>query len=256
MKYTECKNIVIEKYKLAKKIFTEFINNMNLKTLPIVIKKYILIFPTKATSNLCRVAFNPLIFTKHQSIDTAKLFALKNFKIKKFEASKISEYNEINSICTKIYNLTEGEAKFPPEITLKNSKNTRYDGDYSEDKINLIKHNSYMQSLIHEIGHYNHEKMSSNYLKMGKLEEIKNDMFYPDYSIYNKFMKDSKNLKLIKTYLGGYATSSPAEFVAEFFTAAINNKKLPKELFNLYKEYEGPCADILFKQYQKLGYLL
>lgn len=226
---------------------------MKLTILPTFIKKYI----TKPSVNLNPQGFRPMEFRKNDSIEGAKSFAMQTFRIKQLSASQLYEYNEINRICTKIYNLTEGRALFPKEIVMKTYKKPqRYQGEYQDNKVSLIKQNTYLSTLIHEIGHYNHELMSRNFIKMGKKSEIKADMLNPDYSIYEKFSRDSQNLKAIKFYLGGYATSSPSEFIAEMFMAVINGRRLPQGMFGLYKLYEGPHADILYKQYQKLNLFL
>ena len=223
---------------------------MNLKILPTFIKGYF----SKAipkVENISNQTFTPLVFEKKLTTQEARYFAATNFRIRNINTTNLNEYNGINRLCTKIYNLTEGEILFPPDINVIKQKNSKYSGSYNNRSISLIKSNTYLETFIHELGHYNHENTTANYLKMGKRSEIKNDMLYPDYRILDDFMKDTQSLKLIRQYISNYATSSPCEFVAEMFTTIINGRKLPLELFNLYKKYDGPCYEILLKQYKK-----
>ena len=218
-------------------------------SIPYLIKKYIFNIPTKNTKLKLKSDFLPLEFKKANSVDYAKNYAWENFGIKNFSANKLADLNTINQICTKIFNITEGEAQFPPTVILKKQKNHgRTIGTYGDNSIELIEDNKFISTLIHEIAHYNHELFSKNYIKMGKISEIKEDMLYPDYSIFEKFSKHS-DLKLIRTHLGGYATSSPCEFVAEMFMNIVNEKKLPRQLFELYKEFEGPFYEKFLKHY-------
>ena len=66
--------------------------------------------------------FSPLVFKKSFSIRDAKDFAGFNFRIRSWITSDLTEYNEINQHLTKIYNLTEGKVKFPPDIEIKRQK--------------------------------------------------------------------------------------------------------------------------------------
>lgn len=201
--------------------------------------------PAKKESDVfCRTqSFLNLQFIKNKNLKDAYNFAEKNFNILNFEVNNLPDANLMNSIMTKIFNLTEGQAKFPPVVSLKRQKGSRFTGECGDIYISIIKNKKIADILIHEIGHYNHQLCSKNYFKMGKLSEIEADGI-TDLSIYDKFMNDRKSLKLIKKYICPYATSSPAEFIACTFEKIVNGKKLPAEIYNLYSKYEGPFADI------------
>ncbi len=153
----------------------------------------------------------------------------------------------MNSIMTKIFNITEGQAKYPTVVSLKRQKGSRFTGECGDINIEVIKNKKLAGVFIHEIGHYNHHACSKNYFKMGKLSELEDDGI-TDLSIYNQFMNDRASLKLIKKYICPYATSSPAEFIACTFEKIVNGKKLPAEIYNFYCKYEGPFADIFMKK--------
>lgn len=100
-------------------------------------------------------------------------------------------------------------------------------------------------TLLHEHGHRAHYLAVGNkklYWKMGKLNEIK-EAGIKDFSIYNEFMSD-KIQNVIKScpFLGDYARTSPCEFVAEVYSALINDIKLPENIMELYKKYHGPVV--------------
>lgn len=205
--------------------------------------------PAKKESDVfCRTqSFLNLQFIKNKNLKDAYNFAEKKFNILNFEVNNLPDANLMNSIMTKIFNLTEGQAKFPPVVSLRSQKKSRYSGLCGDINIEVIKNKKLAGVFIHEIGHYNHHACSKNYFKMGKLSELEDDGI-TDLSIYNQFMNDRASLKLIKKYICPYATSSPAEFIACTFEKIVNGKKLPAEIYNLYCKYEGPFADIFIKK--------
>lgn len=183
--------------------------------------------------------FTKLNYLKSKSIEDAALFAEKNFGVRTFEIQDLSDANLLNATFTRIYNMTKGKAKFPPIIYVYKQKNARYSGGCGVMHIELVKTKHLADDIIHEIGHYNHDAFCKNYYKMGKMQELIDDDIH-DFSIFETFKNDKKSLKLIKKYISPYATSSPAEFIACTFNAIINCRKLPPEIYEFYKKYEGP----------------
>ncbi len=229
---------------------------MELKIIPIAVREYFTSNPKLKTSAV-KEKFIPIIYEKQSSVEDAKRFALKKFGIEELQANTLSEYNRVNAVCTRIFNITNGDAKFTRKIDVrKNHGRIRYDGEYGDNEIAVIGTPYFEQTLIHELAHFNHELSSPNFEKMGKRSEIKANMFYPDYTYLERFLADSKNLRLARKFLGSYATPSPDEFVAEMFTAILNGKPLPAELFRMYKDYEGPFAETLFEHYKLANKLL
>ena len=187
--------------------------------------------------------FKILNYQKCTNLKDAALFAEKYFGVKNFNITDLSSANLLNRTFTKIYNVTKGKAEFPPVVSVIKRRNSRFSGECGVLHIEVIK-NPYMENdIIHEIGHYNHQKCSLNYDKMGKLQELIADGI-EDFSIYDQFRKEKKSLNLIKKHVRPYATSSAAEFVACTFNSIINGKKLPSEIYDLYKKYEGPFANL------------
>ena len=187
--------------------------------------------------------FSSLNYIKSKDLKDAALFAEKMFGVKNFNISDLSSANLLNQTFTKIYNITRGKAEFPPIVSIKSRKNSRFSGECGILHIEVIKNPYMADDIIHEIGHYNHQKSCKDYNKMGKLAELQDDGI-TDLSIYEEFKNDQNAQKLIKKHIHPYATSSAAEFVACTFNAIINGKKLPPEIYELYKKYEGPCAEI------------
>lgn len=207
--------------------------------------KYIAALMTNNTDTFEK--FQPLKYTKALSIDEAKNFAYKNFNISKINCQNIGDINQINSCLCRVYNINKGKILFPQFINTYKNKGNRFAGAYDNGIISINTSYDILHTLFHEIGHYNHEKVSVNYLKMGKQKEIIASGG-TDFSILEKFMGDKLSLKLIKKEISGYACSSPAEFVACTFDAMMCGRKISPELFRLYKEYEGPNAEILKRQ--------
>lgn len=191
--------------------------------------------------------FETLTFTKAKTLKEAEEYAYKNFHIINFDVKDIGSANSINRTLTDVYNTTRGTAKFPPVLTLQQTTKGRYSGYCSPVEVNIINLPSKIQDLLHELGHYNHMQITEHYSQMGKYNELLEDGV-TDFSIFNKFRNDKHSLKLIKKHLSGYATSSAAEFIACTFNALMNNKKLPEEIYSLYRNYEGPFAEIFISR--------
>lgn len=187
------------------------------------------------------------VYNKSTNIAEAASFARKHFSVKHFSVCDVSCANTLNAVLTKIHNATKGEARFPPMISIIKRKNCHYNGNCGITYMEVIKTRVLAKTIAHEIGHYNHQIYSKNFIKMGKHNELI-ERWVKDHSFYERFSKDKKSLKLIKKYICPYATSSPAEFVACTFNCLINGKKLPPEILKLYEKYEGPFADLFSAQ--------
>lgn len=186
--------------------------------------------------------FKPIEYQKCFDFADIHIFTALNFPKTFLDIRKVSVGNEILNTMCDLHNKTKGKIEFPMIIKTFKNKSSRFAGDYVNEIIRLnASDNGLRSTLIHELAHYNHEIVYENYLKMGKKSELIADGV-TDFSFYDEFNNDNAALKLIKKHLGGYATSSPCEFVACAFTAAMNGKKLPVEIWNLYNKYSGPLA--------------
>ena len=91
--------------------------------------------------------------------------------------------------------------------------------------------------VYHEIGHVYHDLKDPNmFEKMGKLKELKQSGI-TDFSILNEF---NGKYQGVASRVSDYATTSPAEFVAEVYAKMIDGKKFDNEIMALYKKYSGP----------------
>ncbi len=150
----------------------------------------------------------------------------------------------INSIC-RLYNMTKGKIEFPAKIQVYKHKRSRYVGSYGNNTITLNTSYGNLPGIFaHELAHYNHEKTSLNYIKMGKKSELINTGV-TDFSLIEKFYGNKELQRGIKKYVCTYALSSPAEFIACTFEALSRGRKIPLIIWKYYKEYDGPCADVL-----------
>lgn len=187
-------------------------------------------------------AFKPIEYRKCFSLADVHIFSALYFPKTFLDIRKVSTGNEILQTMCNLHNKTKGKVSFPSIIETYRKKDSKFVGDYADDIVRLnATYEGLRSTLIHEIGHYNHEKVCEDYLKMGKKSELIADGI-SDFSIYNEFNENKPALKLIKKHLGGYATSSACEFVACTFTAVMNGRKLPGEIWELYNKYGGPLA--------------
>ena len=188
--------------------------------------------------------FQPIKYVKFATLAGMQAFTGFYFPNTKIITNNIKDGRQILSTMCKLYNMTNGQILFPPEIRTFKQRKSRYCGAYGENAIR-INSNKYLEStLIHEIAHYNHEQLCPDYYKMGKKNEIIAEGI-TDFSIFDEFNDNKNAKKLIKRYLGGYATSSPCEFVACTFESLSNGRTLPIKIWELYKKYDGPHANIL-----------
>ena len=189
--------------------------------------------------------FQPIKYEKLATLAEIQTFAGLNFPNTKIITNNIKDGRRILSTMCKLYNMTRGNILFMPEIRVFKQSKSKYSGSYSGGVVRLNSTYKYLEStLIHEIAHYNHEQLCPDYCKMGKKSEIIADGI-TDFSIFDEFNQNKNAKNLIKRYLGGYATSSPCEFVACTFEALTNGRTLPIEIWELYKKYGGPHANIL-----------
>ena len=190
--------------------------------------------------------FTPLVCKKSASIEEAKDFARQNFNLLDINCTKLSEINSVNRGLCNLYNMNKGKLVFPQIIRIYTNKYSRYSGEYDSLSKTITLNGAYniFSTLAHEIGHINHEKSSRNYLKMGKKAEISAAGF-SDFSLFDKFIHDKQGQRAIRREVCSYACSSPAEFIACTFESLANGRKLSDDIFLLYKEYEGPNAEIL-----------
>lgn len=87
--------------------------------------------------------------------------------------------------------------------------------------------------LDHEQGHYIHQKNNKNFNLMAdyKLDSQLGQQFKNDETIQNVARKVS-----------GYATTTPAEFVAETYKFLKSGQEMPKDVMTLYEKYGGPIV--------------
>lgn len=189
--------------------------------------------------------FSAIRYEKFTTLAEMQAFAGLNFPNTRILTNNISDGKRIIRTMCKLHNMTRGKILFPPEIkTFKKSK-SKYSGDYGGNVVRLNSACKNLEStLAHEIAHYNHEQLCADYDKMGKESELIADGIM-DFSIFDEFNKNKEVKNLIKRYLGGYATSSPCEFVACTFESLANGRILPIAIWKVYKKYEGPHADLL-----------
>ncbi len=192
-----------------------------------------------------KYSYNFLKYEKSSNLAEVHSFVNLNFPNTHLNITSTSDGNRILRTMCHLHNMTRGQINFPPRIETYKSKDKKFSGDYGDGIIRINSScNIHESTLAHEIAHYNHELLCPNYAKMGKLSEMKAEEI-TDFSIYNKFRRDLASLNLIKRTLCGYAASSPCEFVAATFEALANGKILPIKIWELYKKYEGPFADML-----------
>ena len=72
-----------------------------------------------------------------------------------------------------------------------------------------------------------------------ELMEKSPEMFKEMYPNLYKHINDAETQR-IASYVGDYATTGIGEFIAETYAHILTGRKLPKEVIDLYKKYNGP----------------
>ncbi|MDR1327965.1 MAG: hypothetical protein LBJ74_06130 [Heliobacteriaceae bacterium] len=114
-----------------------------------------------------------------------------------------------------------------------------------------------LYDMIVDIECLNHRKKfypNDTYMEPGLTSGSKFGLVYHEYGhvLYYKIIGDSKRLKSlvadmeksgtnnIRCKVSCYASKNLHEFIAETFRALMNGKKVPKDVMELYKKYNGP----------------
>jgi Zn-dependent oligopeptidase len=79
--------------------------------------------------------------------------------------------------------------------------------------------------LYHEFGHMLHDK---------SVPEGRLDSFYEDF-------KSSPEKQKIAKKISSYAATNMHEFIAETYQELVSGKKLPQDVMDLYRQYNGPA---------------
>lgn len=101
------------------------------------------------------------------------------------------------------------------------------DGKYMFRKTNPF------MCLDHEQGHYIHQKNNKIFSLMA------------DYKLDSPLGQQFKNDEIIQRVarkVSGYATTTPAEFVAETYKFLKSGQEMPKDVMSLYEKYGGPMV--------------
>lgn len=189
-------------------------------------------------------SFKYLKYEKCNNLTRINKFLAQNFSNTFMSIHNIPVANEVLQSMCYLHNMTKGRIKFPPIIEFSRNKKSNFAGDYADGVIRILSVKNVKSTFAHEVAHYNHELLCKDYLKMGTESELIEDGI-TDFSIYNEFQTDKSALRIIKSYLGEYAASSPCEFVACTFESLANNRILPNEVWELYDKYEGPLSKYL-----------
>lgn len=194
---------------------------------------------------------NSIQFKTSETVEDAIKFAQDNGLarrirgVNKNNQSDLELLNTINEALCNVHNKTGGRSIMPNAIFIKNNLKTA-DGfkaraSYSgimdflqvsrEEKLSLF-------TIYHEMGHANHA-LNTDILKMTRIAEIiarggKNA------KITSRFCEDDELQALIRGNMREYATSSPAEFVADVFAHKIKGDRIDNKLQQAYEALKGP----------------
>jgi len=183
--------------------------------------------------------FKNVSFVQSKSPSELKKMA-KRLGVKIKFGSRLSEidlikYNNILEILTAIHNRSKGRIKLPKIITMDNF-GLGIKGYAGIRGIKLNKMSFDSETIFHEIGHVNHfERGRIAYLD-GLLEFEKAGI---KTSEIENFYKNPKLKQEITKNIGEYATTSPAEFVAEVFAHKMKGEPVPPHLQQLYAKFKG-----------------
>jgi len=204
-------------------------------------------------------------FTPATNIEEATEFAKAKLGIKTFKVNNLKSANWINEGLVKINNFAKGKSTMPQKVIFKNIHNVAGEegvGGYSKFRNTLYINNKYFENLSKEIGRdieiseYNFllnktnpksacSKFSIIFHELGHANHFMRKKTYKmvlNNSITKEFISNKGTQKIIEQFFGkdAYASESPAEFIAETFANMVTGNKIPDNIMQLYKKYEGP----------------
>lgn len=193
---------------------------------------------------------NPIQFKPAETIEDAIKFAqdnglARNIRgINKNSQSDLELLNKINEALCNVHKKTGGRSIMPRTISIKNTLKSadgmNANAAYS-DIMDILQVNRNGKitpfTIYHGMGHANHA-LNTDFLEMARIAEIiarggKNA------KVTSRFCGDDKLQSLIRANMREYATTSPAEFVADAFAHQIEGHTLPKKLQQAYEALNG-----------------
>jgi hypothetical protein len=175
---------------------------------------------------------------QHISPDIVKIIKMEEMNAKKLgvKASLAYHKDSAEKLICGLINFKEAGYPLPKKVRilesfsvelLKNiSKATAFCWLFESNNIGIVNRNDIFSNLEHEMGHYLHSVRDYRLFRYFKFNNIK---FKPEYE------------KLICEEINWYASTNPAEFVADAFRKQVNGGVLSKELLDIYKKLKGPA---------------
>ena len=108
---------------------------------------------------------------------------------------------------------------------------------WQDRNLENISENSLWRTINHEQGHFLHGNNCSDYKLMKKVKEFDDE---PVSAITQEFVNNN-DIQNSARKVSRYATTSPAEFVAEVFAGLKDGKVYDNDVMALYKKYGGPA---------------
>ena len=224
-----------------------------LKLLKNCVEKIDKIRHKKFQQRLAKGEYNsePIQFQRADNVKDAMKFAKKHKLVRYFRGvdknsnADLELLNRVNEALCNIHNKTKGKSIMPSSVriceTLKSADNIPASAGYSlyGGKLFIPRNNTDLQlsTIYHEMGHANHfiNVDAKHYSRLGEIAYNGGDK-----RITEAFLADNELQSLIKNRLRDYAASSPAEFVADMFSALMQGKKMPIKLHEAYRALKGP----------------
>ena len=194
---------------------------------------------------------NFINFKPSESVEGAIKFAQDNGLARNIRGinsesqSDLELLNKINEALCNIHNKTGGRSIMPRTIQIKNALKSA-DGMEAvaayTDVMDILQVNRNAKislfTIYHEMGHANHA-LNTDFLKMSRIDEIiarggKNA------KVTHRFCGDNELKSLIRANMRDYATTSPAEFVADAFAHKIEGHTLSYKLQQAYEALNSP----------------
>lgn len=193
---------------------------------------------------------NPIIFEPAKTVEDAIKFAKNNGLAKRFmgvnkdNQSDLELLNTINKALCNVHNKTGGRSIMPGLISIKNNMKTAdgYDAVAAYTNIlDILRVNRNQKlslfTIYHEMGHANHA-LNTDLTKMARIEEII-ALGGTNAKVTSRFCNDPELQGLIQKYMRSYASSSPAEFVADAFANMVEGNHLHYKLHQAYDALKG-----------------
>lgn len=166
-------------------------------------------------------------------------------------AEDVEKYNTVLSVLADAHNKSKGRIIMPKKVSLQDLDSVSGEANRA-GRMNLnrmLSGEDLEHTVCHELGHINHYKRANTDMLGTPKEALELNL---DASKAEEFSKNSRLRMDIRDNISLYASTEPAEFVAETFAYLLGGVPIPKHLLQRYAQYKGMTRLPVIRDFSRL----